>query len=130
MNSTSIRFDQDHFDYDCRIDKVGTDVVITVPFSMDDTAESFAKRHGWVEPKKGYCQRTKELILEANPHYKTFEESPYRIIDYPLENTVAVLFPHSEGIIGSTERLRKHKAELRLIKPVKNGVILCYHFND
>lgn len=80
--------------------------------------------------KKGYCERTKELLLEANTQYKTWDNCPYIIIDYPLNETVSVLIPFRREIHVSADRLRKHKAELRLIKPVKNGTIIAYHFND
>lgn len=86
----------------------------------------------WLQPprKKGYCERTKELLLEANPQYKTWDDCPYIIIDYPVKETVSVLIPFRRGIHISPDNLRKHKAELRLIKPVKNGTIIAYHFND
>lgn len=88
----------------------------------------------WILPprKKGYCERTKQMVLEANPGYGSWEKSPYRVIDYPLEKTVAILFPKRPvGVIGvSPDRLRKYNAELRLFKPVRNGTIIAYHFND
>lgn len=81
--------------------------------------------------KKGYCERTKEFILRANPQYKTWEQCPMFIIDYPLEKTISVMFPKSLELVWTApENLTKENAEIRLIKPVKNGTIISYHFND
>lgn len=88
-------------------------------------------------PKPGYCERARQLIHSSEAHHESlgFEcNKDWKIIDYPIEDTVAIKFNHRghevDKFIAYYKVLEKHNAEVRLIKKVKDGSIVCIHFND
>ena len=118
------------------------EIIIRIPFGFHHTEESFALAYTDYKKRKGYCQRTRELIEDIQRaadrwNGETYNKSnwkPYHIIDYPLEETIAVKYPlqgYDDARINfMRSSLLKHNAEVRLVKYVKDGTIACYHFTD
>lgn len=115
-------------------------IVLKIPFSKPQTDKDVKQFIAAWTTTKGYVQRTKELVEENR---KVIEEqfpgrtiwSKYYIIDYPLEDTIAVKFRSTNPNIKTRTMfwkhvMEKHGAEVRLVKYVKNGTIIAYHFKD
>ena len=84
--------------------------------------------------KERYHQRVKDLLLRDGSKFK---RSFFKIIDYDgqeAKDTVSVLFPICDPVVGiaitSPQVMIKHNVIIKRIFPVKNELIVLYHFND